>query len=490
MTCFTETPSSPRDVTLVSKSTVFPPQISAMVNLKLSVSDLPMLSCHYIQKGLLFTRPPLPSSAVLSLLKHSLSSALSLFPALAGRLKTNTAGYVYITCNDAGVDFLHAAAKHVYISDILAQKDVPDVVKQFFAYDGVVSYNGHFQPLLAVQVTELADGLFIGVSVNHAVVDGTSLWNFFNIFSEVCRGVKKINKSPEFSRNSVLISPAILTVPDGGLVVTFDESEPLRERIFSFSREAILRLKSKVNCKKLDEDIISAVELLGKQSNDPLKEPIKASKFENWLRNAVTVSKPQIRNETDLTDQAEVSSFQSLCALLWRCVTRARKMNVSKTTTFRMAANCRHRLEPKLDPLYFGNAIQSIPTVATVGHVLSRDLRWAAEQLNNNVKAHGNEAVRKCVLDWESKPRTFPLGNFDGGIITMGSSPRFPMYDNDFGWGRPVAIRSGRANKFDGKISAFPGREGGGSVDLEVVLSPETMTGLESDSEFMQYVTC
>jgi hypothetical protein len=73
--------------------------------------------------------------------------------------------------------------------------------------------------------------------------------------------------------------------------------------------------------------------------------------------------------------------------------------------------------------------------------------------------------------------------------MTMGSSPRFPMYDNDFGWGRPLAVRSGKANKFDGKISAFPGREGNGTVDLEVVLAPEAMAGIESDHEFMQFVS-
>jgi len=72
----------------------------------------------------------------------------------------------------------------------------------------------------------------------------------------------------------------------------------------------------------------------------------------------------------------------------------------------------------------------------------------------------------------------------------MGSSPRFPMYDNNFGWGRPLAVRSGRANKFDGKISAFPGRDGTGTVDLEVVLAPETMEALESDPEFTRYATC
>ncbi|MCI95782.1 putative acetyltransferase, partial [Trifolium medium] len=44
----------------------------------------------------------------------------------------------------------------------------------------------------------------------------------------------------------------------------------------------------------------------------------------------------------------------------------------------------------------------------------------------------------------------------------MGSSHRFPMH-----WGRPLALRSGRANKFDEKMSVFPRRKGGGDVDLE-----------------------
>ncbi|CAB4270903.1 unnamed protein product [Prunus armeniaca] len=199
--------------------------------------------------------------------------------------------------------------------------------------------------------------------------------------------------------------------------------------------------------------------------------------IENWFKNSNGKTTP------------EISSFQSLCALLWRSVTRARKLPSSQTTTFRMAVNCRQRLEPKLDAYYFGNAIQSIPTYATAGEVLSNDARWCAEQLNKNVKAHDNDKVRGVVKDWERDPRVFPLGNLDGATMTMGSSPRFPMYDNDFGWGRPLAIRSGRANKFDGKISAFPGREGAGSVDLEVVLAPDTMALLETDSEFMQYVS-
>ncbi|WOK99972.1 hypothetical protein Cni_G08684 [Canna indica] len=178
-----------------------------------------------------------------------------------------------------------------------------------------------------------------------------------------------------------------------------------------------------------------------------------------------------------VNDADEISSFPSLCALVWRSMTRARAwLPANATTTFRMAVNCWCRVTPKVSTNYFGNAIQSIPTTASVGDVAVRDLRWAAQLLHRNVAAHGDEAMRRAVAEWEAAPRCFPLGNSDGAGITMGSSHRFPMYEgNDFGWGLPAAVRSGQANKFDGKMLAFPGRDLGGSVELEMCLAPETM---------------
>ncbi|PPE02266.1 hypothetical protein GOBAR_DD00725 [Gossypium barbadense] len=409
-----------------------------------------MLSCHYIQKGCLFPRPSIPIHLLLSLLKQSLSKTLSFFPPLAGRLYTDPNGSIYIACNDAGVEFHHSTCATSFIRDVIAPVYVPELVNEFFSFDKTVSYQGHFKPIMAIQFTELPDGVFIGCSINHAVTDGTSFWNFFNTYAEICRkisnndpSIEKISRQPEFSRDSVLISSAILKVPKGGPKVTFNVNEPLRERIFSFCREAILELKAKANSNNKDKLLVN--EDFNAFEKCYFDKSVNLNGiFENWLFKS-----------SNIANTAEISSFQSLSALLWRAVTRARKLPVSKTTTFRTAVNCRHRLNPKLDPLYFGNAIQSIPTYA----------------------------------EWEKDPRCFPLGNFDETSMTMGSSPRFPMYENDFGWGRPLAIRSGGANKFDGKISAFPGREGMGGVDLEVVLAPETMAAIESDPELTKAIT-
>nr|XP_043609507.1 uncharacterized acetyltransferase At3g50280 [Erigeron canadensis] len=450
--------SDPGPVTIISKCTIYPAATRdserRCLCLQLSVSDLPMLSCQYIQKGVLLSRPPLPSHQLIPLFKLSLSRTLSHFRPLAGRLSTAPDGLVSILCNDSGVQFVHATATHLHTRQILTlHSDVHPCFKTFFEFDKTLSYAGHHRPIAAVQVTEIADGVFIGCTVNHAVVDGTSFWNFFNTFAEITKGCQKVTNPPDFSRENVFISPVVLPLPAGGPAATFSGDEPLRERIIHFSREAILRMKFRANNPLWNSDLAGG--------------------------------------DSGLKPKSEISSFQSLCAQLWRAVTRARKFDdeVGKTTTFRMAVNCRHRLEPKVDPLYFGNLIQSIPTVASVGALLSHDLSWAANQLHQNVVAHDNATVRRGVKDWENNPKLFPLGNFDGAMITMGSSPRFPMYNNDFGWGRPMAVRSGKANKFDGKISAFPGRDGDGSVDLEVVLAPETMASLERDQEFMQYVS-
>ncbi|KAK9168193.1 hypothetical protein Syun_000333 [Stephania yunnanensis] len=434
-------------------------------------------------------------------------------PPLAGRLSTHPDTHVIsIVSNDQGADFIHANAAHLSTSDLLSPTHVPDFLKDFFALDGSISYDGHFKPLLAVQVTELADGVFVACTVNHAVTDGTSFWNFFNTFAEMSRlllllggsqlmttTTMRISRPPDFRRNFFGDSTAVLRFPDGSPKVTFDANAPLKERIFHFTKDAIAELKSRANAivnvnapKKsssiLDEILlINVTELMGKMSNDRDQRDQHDQLGQHYYNGRH--DDDQMADVKNSKKIELISSFQSLCAQLWRSITRARNLDATKETTFRMAANCRHRVEPKVDGRYFGNAIQSIPTSASAGEILSRDLHWIGSLLRGHVAAHDDSAVRRAVESWERSPECFPLGNFDGAMVTMGSSPRFPMYDNDFGWGPPVAVRSGRANKFDGKISAFPGRDGDGSVDLEVCLKPETMAGLEADTEFMQYVT-
>ncbi|OEL22143.1 hypothetical protein BAE44_0016837 [Dichanthelium oligosanthes] len=55
------------------------------------------------------------------------------------------------------------------------------------------------------------------------------------------------------------------------------------------------------------------------------------------------------------------------------------------------------------------------------------------------------------------------MGNLSSAstALVTGSSSRFDVFGNDFGWGKPVAIRSGVGNKADGKATVFEGPERG-----------------------------
>ncbi|CAA6670520.1 unnamed protein product [Spirodela intermedia] len=148
-----------------------------------------------------------------------------------------------------------------------------------------------------------------------------------------------------------------------------------------------------------------------------------------------------------------------------------------------MAEN-RRRLRPQLPPAYFGNSIYPISATITAGKLQANDLGWAAGMLNQVVASHTHAAIRGLVEGWMASPSVYLLSGQDHHSIVMASSPQFDLYGCDFGWGKAAGLRSGSANQFDGIIWSYPGREGGGSIDLEVCLPPEVMSSLESDVEF------
>ncbi|KAJ0604068.1 putative quinate O-hydroxycinnamoyltransferase [Helianthus annuus] len=443
--------------------------------------DLAMINVNYIQKGLLY---PLPNDQNFSIttflddLKDSLSATLTHFHPLAARLATKKQQNppsltIFINPdNSPGARFIHSSV-NLTVDDILTPNDVPLVVQSFFDHHKAIDHDGHEQSLLSVQVTELIDGIFIGCSINHMVVDGASFWHFFNSWSEVFQSKRKNDLLDPISRPPVIErwvpdgSGPILTLPFAHEDEFIDRPYPpvLRERIFRFSSDSLAKLKAKVN------------------------------------------------SECNTT---KISTLQSLSALVWRCVTRARRFPADKETgcrygfspvkmsranatwvrlkfykprPSRLAVNNRSRLSPPLPDNYLGNCIQAMRVTATAGELLEHSIGWTAWRLHELVVNHGDKEIREYMDSWVKSPFVYKMGVFfDGNSIQMGSSPRFDMYGNEFGLGKGLAVLSGYANKFDGKVTLYAGREGGGSMDLEVCMLPENMAALESDEEFMSVV--
>ncbi|OMO92571.1 Transferase [Corchorus olitorius] len=398
----------------------------------LTTWELLMLSLHYTQNGLLFAKPPLAVAHnkdkdlmknLIEKLKKSLSLALVHFYPLAGRFVTTRQEnqnppvyYVYVDCNNSpGAKLIHAAID-MTISDVVSPKYVPEAVESFFDHDRAVNHDGHSRPLLSIQVTELVDGVFIGFSISHSIVDGTSFWHFVNALSEIFQGQNlEISRPPVLERWFPEGHGPILNLPfthEDEFITRFEAPGRLLRRHFHISAESVAKLKTRAN---------SEYKLLG---------------------------------------TAKISSFQSLSAFVWKSITKARRFPKHLVTSCKLAINNRSRLEPPLSPSYFGNSVQTVKAVTTVGELLEHNLGWAAWQLHQAVANHTNESVRELVDNWLRKHFIYQPDQF---LIRK--------------------VLSWQAHQDS------TSRKGGGSIDLEVNLPPHSMHALESDEEFMAIVS-
>ncbi|XP_031483833.1 uncharacterized acetyltransferase At3g50280-like [Nymphaea colorata] len=402
----------------------------------LTAWDLVLLSDCYVQQGLVYPKPPIKFDDAVQRLRDSLSECLVHFYPLAGRLATDPETTVFVDCNDAGAQFVVAACHGISVADLTADGDVPGAVRSFFPLTGALNHDGHSLPLLAVQITALADGMFIGCSFNHSIADGESMWHFINCWSELSRGSRQISRPPLMDRAFLRKEPIRFVPTEEAIRVNKWPAHGLSSRVFRLSQKAMASLKAKAN-------------------------------------------------QQGKLEKGEISSFQALSALIWRAVTRARKATAGQMTICLMAVGNRQRMDPPMPPESFGNYVTAACSRAPVGELLSRDLGSAARALHETVSSLTSEGARAYVEAWVEKPYLLSLEP-NPYLILVAGSPRFEVYGNDFSWGRPAGVLWGPAAKFDGKVLASQGCEGAGSVDLEVCLSPESMSALALDEELKE----
>lgn len=285
----------------------------------------------------------------------------------------------------------------------------------------------------------------MGCAFNHAVLDGTSTWHFMSSWAEICNGAPSISVLPFVERTKVRDTRVKLdlSLPSDPIAASNGDAKkepPLRERIFKFTELAIDKIKSTVN---------------GTLPSDG--------------------SKP-------------FSTFQSLSVHIWRHVSHARNLKPEDYTVFTVFADCRQRVDPKMPDNYFGNLIQAVFTVTAAGLLTAHPPQFGASLIQKAIEAHTAKAIDERNKEWETAPKIFQFKDAGVNCVAVGSSPRFKVYDVDFGWGAPENVRSGSNNKFDGMVYLYPGKSGGRSIDVELTLEPEAMARLEKDKEFLMEV--
>ncbi|OEL38116.1 BAHD acyltransferase DCR [Dichanthelium oligosanthes] len=414
----------------------------------LATFDLPYITFYYNQKLLLYRNP---SNAAFDFpdavarITAALSDALRVFYPLAGRIRQDANGALAVE-GDEGAEVLEAEAEGVSVEDLAGGdcgEEAERVMQHLVPYTGVMNLEGLRRPLLAVQLTKLKDGLAVGCAFNHAVLDGSSTWHFMSYWAELSRtkeGALLLQQKPIHDRSLARSVRVRLDLPESA--EAHEKTDPngpkkaLVARVFSFPEATVGRIKAAANAAL----------------------PPGAKPF---------------------------STFQSLGAHIWRAVSRARGLGPADITAFAVFADCRARLDPPLPPAYFGNLIQAVFTGVPAGMLLGGPPELAAGLLQKAIDDHDAAAVVRRLEEYEAAPKLFHYSDAGPNCVAVGSSPRFKVYDVDFGFGRPERVRSGGNNKFDGMVYLYPGRSGDGGIDVELALQPEPMQRLEKDADFL-----
>ncbi|KAJ9176250.1 hypothetical protein P3X46_011585 [Hevea brasiliensis] len=356
--------------------------------------------------------------------KQSLSQALTIFYPLAGRVKDNT----YIDCNDEGVPFVEAQA-NCHLSDFFQNPNPSDNNKFLpFELDDV-------KDLVAVfQVTYFkCGGLAVAFGSSHKVGDALSQFTFLKSWAAIAHGDTDI-AIPSFD-TSTLFPPKNLSGFEPRNVIVKD----VVTKRFVFDASTIAALRAKYS------------------NNGSRPTRVEALSVFIWSR---FMAATQVKDEPD------------------------------KLYTVLHAVNLRPRMDPPLSELHFGN--------------ISRIAIAVADMESKDDECYGilskmRDALRKVNLDYvKDLQQSDGHLNFmrkqskrvaKGEIVSFSftSLCKFPAYESDFGWGKPVWVGTARLT-FKNLVVFFDTKEGQG-IEAWVNLKDKDMAKFETDNELLAHVS-
>ncbi|XP_045811941.1 BAHD acyltransferase DCR-like [Trifolium pratense] len=431
--------------------------------------DLPYLAFYYNQKIILYKGGNFEENV--EKLKNGLSVVLKEFHQLAGKLGKDEEGVFFVEYDDdmVGVEVIEAVANEISVEDLTVAEGSA-ILKELIPYSGILNLEGMHRPLLAVQLTKLKDGLAMGLAFNHAVVDGTSTWHFMTSWAEECSSAPPTTPRPFLERTK-----------SRNTRVKLDLSLPEPK---SPSTNGEAKLEPEGPPPSANGEAKPEPEGLPPSANGGAK-PVLREKIFKFSESAIDKIKSTVNQTLPSDGSKPFSTFQSLSAHIWRHVTLARDLKPEEYTVYTVFADCRKRVDPPMPEAYFGNLIQAIFTVTAAGLLSAHPPQFGASLIQKAIESHDANAIDGRNNEWESEPKIFQFKDAGVNCVAVGSSPRFKVYDIDFGWGTPEIVRSGTNNKFDGMIYLYPGKSGGRSIDVELTLEPEAMGRLEQDKEFL-----
>ncbi|KAI3987256.1 hypothetical protein MKX01_031740 [Papaver californicum] len=159
-------------------------------------------------------------------------------------------------------------------------------------------------------------------------------------------------------------------------------------------------------------------------------------------------------------DEYRFSTYEVVAGHIWRCLCKARELRDDEETTISIPLDCRSRSRPPLPDGYFGNAIFDNTVIAFSGDIVSKPLSYAVNLIHETFMSSGNDEYLRSAIDYlELHPSVRTIVKGKGCNFRLPSWVRLPIYEADFGWGKPIYMGPG-VNRFVGRTFLIPNPPG------------------------------
>ncbi|XP_072956535.1 anthocyanidin 3-O-glucoside 6''-O-acyltransferase-like [Typha angustifolia] len=424
--------SSLPSVRILEISLVSPPQGSIPpTSLPLTFFDVMWLNSPPVER-LFFYSFPYPTAhfidSFLPTLKSSLSATLQSFYPLAGNLRRRSAD-----AENFDIVYVDGDAINFTVAECDDDDDFPELST------GLAREISRLKRLATLFPDR---GIAIGISVHHAACDGTTSMSFMSSWSSACR--LRIHQS---IASPPLIDRSLVSDPNGLYSIFFND------------------LLSMDDCE------------FAKSSNYAASSEVVLSSFTLTQDHIRSLKKLVMAKAEEKKASFHCSTIVVAFAYAWIGFCQARGVKNKKVVHFIFPVDFRKRIKPPLPEVYFGNCVGPCFVELDVAKTFEEEeeedgIFSAAEAVGRAIEglSDGLQGAERWLEKAKSIASKLPM--------SAAGSPKFRVYDVDFGWGRPAKVEVVSISE-TGAISMAESR-GDGGIEIELALPKHQMECFEN----------